>query len=178
MLGRGVGPRCWAAVLGHGVGPWCWAAVLGRGVGPRCWAAVLVDCVVSVAVPRTPPSSPLPCPLSLCTSPPAGPPWDAPPLVPVQSVRPNSPVLLSPTPAAFRALVHAPPARGRAGGEEGALRRMSVRQCESAYHYKDIVVKKCASYTQLWLVTQTRAKNALNPQVRGGAEILSGAGAI
>ena len=50
-------------------------------------------------------------------------------------------------------------------GEEEIERRISVRQSESVYKYKDIVVKKCAGYTQIWLATQTTVKNALNPRV-------------
>ena len=46
-------------------------------------------------------------------------------------------------------------------------RRMSVRQSECAYRYKEIVVKKCNKYTQIWLNTHTKLKNCLNPQVCG-----------
>lgn len=31
--------------------------------------------------------------------------------------------------------------------------------------YKDIVVRKCQRYTQIWLNTHTKIKNVLNPQV-------------
>ncbi|OWF34766.1 chromodomain Y-like protein [Mizuhopecten yessoensis] len=44
-------------------------------------------------------------------------------------------------------------------------RRISVRQSECAFRYKDIVVKKCSKYTQIWMNTHTKIKNALNPQV-------------
>ncbi|ESO96903.1 hypothetical protein LOTGIDRAFT_115490 [Lottia gigantea] len=44
-------------------------------------------------------------------------------------------------------------------------RRTSVRSAECAFRNKDIVVKKCQRYTQIWLNTQTRLKNVLNPQV-------------
>ncbi|KAK3610381.1 hypothetical protein CHS0354_008661 [Potamilus streckersoni] len=44
-------------------------------------------------------------------------------------------------------------------------RRLSVRQSECAFRYKEIVVKKCQKYTQIWLNTHTTMKNALNPQV-------------
>ncbi|XP_069112206.1 uncharacterized protein [Argopecten irradians] len=44
-------------------------------------------------------------------------------------------------------------------------RRISVRQSECAFRYKDIVVKKCSKYTQIWMNTHTKMKNALNPQV-------------
>ncbi|XP_013404823.1 chromodomain Y-like protein 2 isoform X2 [Lingula anatina] len=47
----------------------------------------------------------------------------------------------------------------------GDVRRLSVRQSECAYKYKEIVVKKCSGYTQIWLFTNTPARNALNPQV-------------
>jgi hypothetical protein len=33
------------------------------------------------------------------------------------------------------------------------------------FRYKQIVVKKCHRYTQIWLNTQTTMKNAINPQV-------------
>ena len=45
-------------------------------------------------------------------------------------------------------------------------RRVSVRQSESAFRYKEIVVKKCPGYTQIWLFTSTKIKNALNPKVK------------
>ncbi|KAL3860198.1 hypothetical protein ACJMK2_010355 [Sinanodonta woodiana] len=44
-------------------------------------------------------------------------------------------------------------------------RRLSIRQSECAFRYKEIVVKKCQKYTQIWLNTHTTMKNALNPQV-------------
>lgn len=50
------------------------------------------------------------------------------------------------------------------GGEQ-VERRTSVRSTECAFRYKQIVVKKCVRYTQIWLNTQTAMKNALNPQV-------------
>lgn len=50
--------------------------------------------------------------------------------------------------------------------EEQIERRISVRQSECAYRYKEIVVKKCQRYTQIWMNSQsTKFKNALNPQV-------------
>ncbi len=48
-------------------------------------------------------------------------------------------------------------------------RRVSVRQSESAFRYKEIVVKKCPGYTQIWLFTSTKIKNALNPKVSADA---------
>ncbi|XP_061198319.1 chromodomain Y-like protein 2 isoform X1 [Saccostrea echinata] len=49
--------------------------------------------------------------------------------------------------------------------QEKVERRISVRQSECAYRYKDIVVRKCQRYTQIWLNTHTKIKNVLNPQV-------------
>jgi len=49
--------------------------------------------------------------------------------------------------------------------DDDVERRMSVRQSECAYRYKEIVVKKCNKYTQIWLNTHTKMKNSLNPQV-------------
>lgn len=50
-------------------------------------------------------------------------------------------------------------------GGESVERRTSVRSTECAFRYKQIVVKKCLRYTQIWLNTQTVMQNALNPQV-------------
>ena len=44
-------------------------------------------------------------------------------------------------------------------------RRISIRQTESAFRFKDIVVKKCPGYMHVALVSQTQPKNALNPKV-------------
>ncbi|KAL4234000.1 Chromodomain Y-like protein 2 [Mactra antiquata] len=44
-------------------------------------------------------------------------------------------------------------------------RRLSVRATECAFKYKYIVIKKCQKYTQIWLNTHTKMKNALNPSV-------------
>lgn len=44
-------------------------------------------------------------------------------------------------------------------------RRLSVRQSECAFRYKEIVVKKSKACTQIWLNTHTELKNSLNPQV-------------
>ncbi|XP_070575753.1 chromodomain Y-like protein 2 [Ptychodera flava] len=49
--------------------------------------------------------------------------------------------------------------------EEPGDRRHSVRQSESVFKYKEIVVKKAPGYTQIWLFTNTSSKNAINPQV-------------
>ena len=61
--------------------------------------------------------------------------------------------------------------RGRTGSdsEEGGdivERRLSVRQSESAYKYKEIMVRKCQGYTQLWFNSNTKIKNSLNSKVR------------
>lgn len=53
----------------------------------------------------------------------------------------------------------------RGVGGETVERRISVRSSECAFRYKQIVVKKCFRYTQIWLNTQTVMRNALNPQV-------------
>ncbi|KAK0046374.1 chromodomain Y-like protein 2 isoform X1 [Biomphalaria pfeifferi] len=50
-------------------------------------------------------------------------------------------------------------------GGESVERRTSVRSTECVFRYKQIVVKKCLRYTQIWLNTQTVMQNALNPQV-------------
>ncbi|CAC5412350.1 CDY [Mytilus coruscus] len=59
--------------------------------------------------------------------------------------------------------------------EDDVERRMSVRQSECAYRYKEIVVKKCNRYTQIWLNTHSKLKNCLNPQANelliGGRKI-------
>jgi len=44
-------------------------------------------------------------------------------------------------------------------------RRISIRQSELVYRFKEIVVRKCPGYVQLSLVTHTTARNALNPKV-------------
>ena len=49
--------------------------------------------------------------------------------------------------------------------EEDIERRVSVRASECAFKYKEIIIKKCQKYTQIWLHTHTKMKNALNPTV-------------
>ncbi|XP_045192755.2 chromodomain Y-like protein isoform X2 [Mercenaria mercenaria] len=49
--------------------------------------------------------------------------------------------------------------------ESDIERRVSVRASECAFKYKEIVIKKCHKYTQIWLNTHTKMKNALNPLV-------------
>ncbi|XP_077471458.1 chromodomain Y-like protein isoform X2 [Stigmatopora argus] len=89
-----------------------------------------------------------------------------------------------PTPAAPRALngrtgaaeetgvttsVAAPGASARRRPEErGAFDkrlRFSVRQTESAYRYRDILVKKQDGFTHIMLATKSSENNALNPEV-------------
>ena len=48
---------------------------------------------------------------------------------------------------------------------EDVERRVSVRASECAFKYKEIVIKKCHKYTQIWLNTHTKMKNSLNPLV-------------
>ncbi|XP_074645404.1 uncharacterized protein LOC141901814 isoform X2 [Tubulanus polymorphus] len=82
----------------------------------------------------------------------------------------------SPTTESYRSLVMNLPAKLQANrlvrrrnskeeDEEIIQRRLSVRQSESAFKYKEIVVKKFDSYTQIWLFTNTKLGNSLNPQV-------------
>lgn len=44
--------------------------------------------------------------------------------------------------------------------------RFSVRQTESAYRYRDIVVKKQEGFTHILLSTKSSENNTLNPEVR------------
>lgn len=44
--------------------------------------------------------------------------------------------------------------------------RFSVRQTESAYRYRDIVVKKQDGFTHILLSTKSSENNTLNPEVR------------
>lgn len=44
--------------------------------------------------------------------------------------------------------------------------RFSVRQTESAYRYRDIVVKKQDGFTHILLSTKSSDNNTLNPEVR------------
>jgi len=47
----------------------------------------------------------------------------------------------------------------------GEGRRISVRQTELVYRFKEIVVRKMSGYMHVSLVSRTRAKNAVNPKV-------------
>lgn len=44
--------------------------------------------------------------------------------------------------------------------------RFSVRQTESAYRYRDIVVKKQDGFTHILLSTKSSENNTLSPEVR------------
>lgn len=44
-------------------------------------------------------------------------------------------------------------------------RRISVRQTENAFRFKEIVVRKCSKYMHLVTLSQTPTKNAFNPKV-------------
>lgn len=44
--------------------------------------------------------------------------------------------------------------------------RFSVRQTESAYRYRDIVVRKQDGFTHILLSTKSSENNSLNPEVR------------
>lgn len=55
--------------------------------------------------------------------------------------------------------------------------RFSVRQTESAYRYRDIVVRKQDGFTHILLSTKSSENNSLNPEVRtvlilGGGMVL------
>lgn len=54
--------------------------------------------------------------------------------------------------------------------------RFSVRQTESAYRYRDIVVRKQDGFTHILLSTKSSENNSLNPEVRRML-ILGGKGA-
>jgi len=47
----------------------------------------------------------------------------------------------------------------------GEGRRISIRQTELAYRFKEIVVRKMHGYMHVSLVSHTRGKNAVNPKV-------------
>ncbi|XP_052816190.1 chromodomain Y-like protein 2 isoform X1 [Mya arenaria] len=59
------------------------------------------------------------------------------------------------------------PRRGKPSEEdtEDVERRVSVRASECVFKYKEILIKKCAKYSQIWLHTHTKMKNALSPLV-------------
>ena len=98
------------------------------------------------------------------------------PTIPVIPIIPNSPSaasykqLIANLPQKLQANKHLKRKHGGGseesdGDEEVIERRLSVRQSESAYKYKEIVVKKYQGYTQVWLFTTSRSKNVLNPKV-------------
>uniref|UniRef100_A0A8D0CSJ9 Chromodomain protein, Y-like n=1 Tax=Sander lucioperca TaxID=283035 RepID=A0A8D0CSJ9_SANLU len=95
---------------------------------------------------------------------------------------PGPPPRLPVTPAAMRSLcatgnsglMEAVAANGMSGvqsvvtGERSAFDkrlRFSVRQTESAYRYRDIVVKKQDGFTHILLSTKSSENNTLNPEV-------------
>ena len=49
--------------------------------------------------------------------------------------------------------------------QEPLERRSSVRTTECTYKYKEIVVRKYQGYTQVWLLSQSKLRNSLNPRV-------------
>ena len=89
-------------------------------------------------------------------------------------IQPSAAVPVSPTSMSYKMLLENLPhqlhpkknkKQSQEEGEEDVERRMSVRASECAFKYKEIIIKKCHKYTQIWLYTHTRMKNALNPQV-------------
>lgn len=52
--------------------------------------------------------------------------------------------------------------------------RFSVRQTESAYRYRDIVVRKQDGFTHILLSTKSSENNSLNPEVRNIYLLLGG----
>ena len=55
--------------------------------------------------------------------------------------------------------------RSDSSTSQGEGRRISVRQTELAYRFKEIVVRKMRGYMHVSLVSHTRARNAVNPKV-------------
>ena len=89
-------------------------------------------------------------------------------------IQPSAAVPVSPTSMSYKMLLENLPhqlhpkknkKQSQEEGEEDVERRMSVRASECAFKYKEIIIKKCHKYTQIWLYTHTKMKNALNPQV-------------
>ena len=52
-------------------------------------------------------------------------------------------------------------------------RRISIRQTELAYRFKEIVVRKMHGYMHVSLVSHTRGKNAVNPKVHQSDTVTS-----
>ncbi|XP_052232679.1 chromodomain Y-like protein isoform X2 [Dreissena polymorpha] len=52
-----------------------------------------------------------------------------------------------------------------ASDAEDIERRVSIRTSECAFKFKEILIKKCQKYSQIWLHTHTKMRNALNPLV-------------
>ena len=89
-------------------------------------------------------------------------------------MQPSAAIPVSPTSMSYKMLLenlphqlHPKKAKNKSqdDGEEDVERRISVRSSECAFKYKEIIVKKCHKYTQIWLYTHTKMKNSLNPQV-------------
>lgn len=89
-------------------------------------------------------------------------------------MQPSAAIPVSPTSMSYKMLLenlphqlHPKKAKNKSqdDGEEDIERRISVRSSECAFKYKEIIVKKCHKYTQIWLYTHTKMKNSLNPQV-------------
>jgi len=57
------------------------------------------------------------------------------------------------------------PGKSASQNAEDTERRVSVRATECAFKYKEILIKKCQKYSQIWLHSHTKMKNALNPTV-------------
>ena len=55
--------------------------------------------------------------------------------------------------------------------------RFSVRQTESAYRYRDIVVRKQDGFTHILLSTKSSENNSLNPEVSAAAGATGATGA-
>ncbi|WAR12946.1 CDYL2-like protein [Mya arenaria] len=75
---------------------------------------------------------------------------------------------ISPASMSYKNLPHQlHPRRGKPSEEdtEDVERRVSVRASECVFKYKEILIKKCAKYSQIWLHTHTKMKNALSPLV-------------
>ena len=55
---------------------------------------------------------------------------------------------------------------GRAPSPASSDRRLSIRQTECAFRYKEIIVKKSNNFTQVIFSSKGRMKNSLNVQVK------------
>ena len=88
-------------------------------------------------------------------------------------IQPSAAIPISPTSMSYKMLLenlphqlHPKKNKNKSeNGDDDVERRISVRSSECAFKYKEIIVKKCQRYTQIWLYTHTKMKNSLNPQV-------------